>query len=75
MPFIHNSPHLAGFYRDRDSAIAEGVAIKRNAAGIPDRPPETAQAIRARRKQALLDQKSLQQTWYDHFKSRFNIQN
>jgi hypothetical protein len=56
--FIHNSPGTAGFYRDRESAIAEGVAIKRNAASIPDRPSEPAQAIRARRKQALLDQKS-----------------
>lgn len=59
--FIHNSPRTAGFYRDRESAIAEGMAIKRNAASIPDRPPETAQAIRARRKQALLDQKNSSQ--------------
>ena len=50
--FIHNSSRTAGFYRDRESAIAEGAAIKRNAASIPDRPAETAQAIRARRRAA-----------------------
>lgn len=58
--FIHNSPHVAGFYRDRESAIAEGAAIKRNAASIPDRPPETAEAIRKCRKKALLNQENSQ---------------
>lgn len=57
--FIHTSPQRAGFYRNSNSAMAEALVIKQNAANGPKRPIETPQQARAR-VDALHKQRSLQ---------------
>jgi len=48
MVFVHTAPERAGFYRNSNSAMAEALVIKRNAAAGPKRPTETPQQARAR---------------------------
>lgn len=61
MKFVHSSPDRAGFYRNSESAMAEALVIKQNAANGPKRPKESAKAARARMDQALRDRKSTEQ--------------
>jgi hypothetical protein len=61
MVFIHTAPERAGFYRNSDSAKAEALVIKHNAATGPKRPRESAKQVRAR-VDALRTPKSLPQS-------------
>ncbi len=60
MLFIHTAPERAGFYRNSDSAKAEALVIKQNAATGPKRPKESPKEARER-VDTLRRQKSLQQ--------------
>lgn len=62
MKFIHTAPTRAGFYRNPESALAEALVIKQNAANGPKRPTESPKEARDRMDKAAIDKKSRQQS-------------
>ncbi|MES2822494.1 MAG: hypothetical protein V4732_02755 [Pseudomonadota bacterium] len=56
MEFLHSGTHRAGFYRNRETARAESIVIKHNAANGPARPVESAGQVKARMEEVLRTQ-------------------
>ncbi len=53
MEFLHTGKHVAGFYRNPNSAHAEALVVKRNAANGPAEPREGVRKVKDRMEEML----------------------